>query len=116
MPENAIGFMRLLPLSEIIATVLNVDSPSSQTVWSIYNLLVRNFGDEYTVLIDVPADALSRFVDDKIAEAIVRVREGQVKVVPGYDGVYGRLVLFADVSVEKSTFGRVQQMNLTDFL
>jgi uncharacterized protein (TIGR00375 family) len=115
-PENAVGFMRLLPLSEIIAAVLNVDSLSTQKVWSIYNLLIRNFGDEYTVLIDVSANALSRVVDEKIAEAIVRVREGHVKVVPGYDGVYGRLVVFADDSVEKPAFGRVQQMNLTDFL
>jgi len=29
-PDNAIGFMRLLPLFEIIATVLGSDSPSAQ--------------------------------------------------------------------------------------
>jgi uncharacterized protein (TIGR00375 family) len=114
-PKNAIGFRRLLPLSEIIATVLNADSPSTQKVWSIYNLLIENFGNEYAVLIDVPADALSKFVDEKIADAIVRVRVGQVKVVPGYDGVYGKPV-FADGSAEKPVPERVQQMNLTDFL
>ncbi len=43
------GFMRLLPLSEIIATVLDVDSPSTQAVWKIYNALISRFGDEYTV-------------------------------------------------------------------
>ena len=32
-PSNTQGFMRLLPLSEIIATVLGVDSPSTQAVW-----------------------------------------------------------------------------------
>ena len=115
-PEKAIGFVHLLPLSEIIATVLNIDSPSTQRVWSIYNLLIEKFGNEYAVLIDVSLDVLSRFVDEKIAEAIVRVREGRVKIVPGYDGVYGRLVVFADDYVEKSGSGRVQQLNLTDFL
>ncbi len=114
-PENAIGFMHLLPLSEIIATVLNMDSPSTQKVWSIYNSLIENFGDEYAVLIDASLDALSRFVDEKIAEAIVRVREGRVKVVPGYDGVYGKLV-FADDFAEKPAPRRVQQLNLADFL
>jgi len=116
MPENAIGFKRLLPLSEIIATVLNIDSPSTQKVWSIYNVLIKNFGDEYAVLVDASADALSRFVDEKIAETIVRVREGHVKVVPGYDGVYGRLVVYGDDFAEKLDSRRVQQMNLTDFL
>jgi len=115
-PENAIGFKRLLPLSEIIATVLNIDSPSTQKVWSIYNVLIKNFGSEYAVLVDASADALSRFVDEKIAEAIVRVREGHVKIVPGYDGVYGRLVVYGDDFAEKLASGRVQQMNLTDFL
>ena len=115
-PEGAVGFVRLLPLSEIISTVLHVDSPSTQKVWSIYNLLIKNFGSEYAVLIDASLDALSRFVDEKIAEAIVRVREGRVKVVPGYDGVYGRLVVFADDFVKKPASGRVQQLNLTDFL
>jgi len=115
-PENAIGFKRLLPLSEIIATVLNIDSPSTQKVLSIYNLLIENFGNEYCVLIDTPEDALNRLVEEKIAEAIVRVREGRVKVIPGYDGVYGRLVVFANDYAEKPTSERVQQMNLTDFL
>jgi uncharacterized protein (TIGR00375 family) len=115
-PENAIDFKRLLPLSEIVAAVLGIDYPSNQKVWSIYNVLVENFGDEYSVLMDVSADALGRFVDEKIVEAIVRVREGRVKVVPGFDGVYGRLVVFADDSVEKYAAGRVQQMSLADFL
>ncbi len=115
-PENAVGFMRLLPLSEIIATVLNLDSPSTQKVWSIYNSLIEKFGDEYTVLVDATADALSRVADEKVAEAIVRVREGHVKVVPGYDGLYGRLVVFADDLVEKPASERVQQLNLTDFM
>jgi len=115
-PESAIGFMRLLPLSEIIATVLNIESPSTQKVWSIYNALIEKFGDEYAVLMNAPLDVLGSIVDAKVAEAIVRVREGNVKVVPGYDGVYGRLVVFDDDIVKKSNSERVQQLNLSDFL
>ncbi|HEY4675040.1 MAG TPA: endonuclease Q family protein [Candidatus Bathyarchaeia archaeon] len=113
-PENAIGFKHLLPLSEIIATVLNLDSPSTQKVWSIYNSLIEKFGDEYAVLIDASKDALEKIADNNIAEAIVRVREGQVKIVPGYDGVYGRLVVFEEASQTVSR--RVQQLNMADFL
>jgi uncharacterized protein (TIGR00375 family) len=115
-PADVPGFMRLLPLSEIIATVLGVDSPSAQSVWKIYNLLVGKFGDEYTVLIDVPRDALGAVVDAAVADAVVRVREGSVRVVPGFDGVYGKLVLDAAAarSVEAPR-GRVQQLNLADF-
>jgi PHP family Zn ribbon phosphoesterase len=115
-PENAIDFVRLLPLSEIIATVLSVDSPSGQQVWRIYNLLVERFGDEYTVLLNAPKEALDEVVDNAISEAIIRVREGLVKVVPGYDGVYGQLVIFDEQKTERSRQPRVQQLNLTDFV
>ena len=114
-PENVPGFMRLLPLSEIIATVLGVDSPSIQAVWKIYNSLIGKFGDEYAVLIDAPKDLLTEVVEAPIADAILRVREGSVSVVPGYDGVYGKLVLGVGASAEKSSRGRVQQLNLADF-
>jgi len=114
-PENAIDFMRLLPLSEIIATVLGTSSPFTQKVWSIYNQLIERFGDEYAVLIDASKDQLNKIVDEKIAEAIVRAREGRVKVTPGYDGVYGKLVIFEENFSEKPFAGRVQQLNLTDF-
>jgi uncharacterized protein (TIGR00375 family) len=114
-PENAIDFMRLLPLSEIISTVLGTSSPFTQKVWNVYNQLIERFGDEYAVLIDASKDELSKIVDEKIAEAIVRVREGKVKVVPGYDGVYGKLVIFEEDFSEKPFGERVQQLNLTDF-
>lgn len=115
-PDDAPGFMHLLPLSEIIATVLGVDAPSTQQVWSVYNLLTTKFGDEYTVLIDASEEALSSVVDERIAKAIVNVRNGRVKVIPGYDGVYGKLVIFDEHLLEKPRSQRIQQLNLTDFM
>ena len=114
-PKNVPSFMRLLPLSEIIATVLGVDSPSAQAVWKIYNLLVGRFGDEYTVLIDAPKAALVEVVESSIADAILKVRTGSARVVPGYDGVYGKLDLGVGGSPEGTRRGRVQQLNLADF-
>jgi uncharacterized protein (TIGR00375 family) len=115
--EGAPGFLRLLPLSEIIAAVLGTGSPSTQAVWKNYNLLVEKFGDEYTVLIDTPMDALAKVVDAPIAEAIVKVRNGTVKVTPGYDGVYGQIVLGVEAPAvkPKPAHGRVQQLNIADF-
>jgi uncharacterized protein (TIGR00375 family) len=115
--EGAPGFLRLLPLSEIIAAVLGTGSPSTQAVWKNYNLLVEKFGDEYTVLIDTPMDALATVVDAPIAEAIVKVRNGAVKVTPGYDGVYGQIVLGVEAPAvkPKPAHGSVQQLNIADF-
>ncbi len=114
-PENPIGFKRLLPLSEIIAAVLGVDSPSLQRVWSIYNLLIERFGNEYSILIDVSREALCKVAGEKIAETIVNVRDRKARVMPGYDGVYGRLSL-SEEDLANPAFERVQQRNLTDFI
>jgi len=115
--ENVPGYMRLLPLSEIIATVLGVDSPSVQAVWKIYNQLVSKFGDEYSVLIDASKEALSEVAEAKIVDTILRARDGSVTVIPGYDGVYGRLVLDESIPIgtKPPRPGRVQQSNLADF-
>ena len=116
--DSAPGFLRLLPLSEIIATVLGTGSPSTQAVWKNYNLLVERFGDEYNVLIDAPLDAMAKVVDAPIAQAIVKVRDGSAKVTPGYDGVYGQLVLGVETPAVKPkppVQERVKQKSMTDF-
>ena len=113
-PQNAIGYMHLLPLSEIIATVLNASSPSVQNVWSVFNSLMAKFGSEYNVLIDASAEELSKVVDPKIAEAVVMVREGRAQVIPGYDGVYGQLILFKEHKTEPRV-SKVPQRSLTEW-
>jgi uncharacterized protein (TIGR00375 family) len=118
--DGAPGFLRLLPLSEIIAAVLGTDSPSTQAVWKNYNLLTEKFGDEYSVLIDALLDELVKVVDVPIAQAIVKVRDGTAKVTPGYDGVYGQLVLGIDapptVKLKPKLIQKiVKQKSMTDF-
>lgn len=101
-PENKIGYIHLLPLSEIISTVMGVTYQGAKGVWDVYNMLVSRFGDEYTVLMDASKEEMSEIVDPKIADSIVRVREGRVKIMPGYDGVYGRLILCSETESENS--------------
>ena len=113
--EEAVGYMHLLPLSEIIATVLGANNPGTPKVWSIYNPLVARFGNEYTVLIDATREEVARIVDPRIAEAIVRVREEKVKVIPGYDGVYGQLVILEEEK-GKVMPERLKQRSIADFM
>jgi PHP family Zn ribbon phosphoesterase len=75
----------------VIQAVLGATYPGVQKVWKVYNDLIARFGDEYKVLIDVPLDKLAEVVGINMAEAIVRVREERVHVIPGYDGVYGQI-------------------------
>ena len=118
-PENTSGFIRLLPLSEIIGTVLHVDSLYAQKIWEIYNLLIERFGNEYAVIIDASREELAKIVNTHVAEAIIRVREERMTIHPGYDGVYGRLE-FQKNSQEKKPFTKIKmkikQRNLPDFM
>ncbi len=119
VPQGRPGFRRLLPLSEIIATVLNTEQPSTQAVWKIYNALIARFGSEYNVLLDASEQTLMATVDKEVANAILRVRTGSATVVPGFDGVYGKLVLDEAASTalsrEVKSHRSVQQSNLQDF-
>jgi uncharacterized protein (TIGR00375 family) len=113
-PKNPIGYKRLLPLSEIITAVLGVSYPGAKKVWSVYSPLVKKFGDEYTVLMDAPKEEMEKIVDSKIAEAIVRVREEKAHVIPGYDGVYGQLVIFDEK--QEAVPQKPKQKSMADFM
>ena len=115
-PQGAIEFMHLLPLSEIIATVLGTNSLSTQQVWRIYNSLIERFDSEYSVLIDASKEELKKIADERIADAIIRVREENIVILPGYDGVYGQIIIFKEQLHEVDAPKRVQQINLTDFM
>ena len=92
--ENVIPFKSLVPLAEIIADVIE-QGTGTIGVEKEYKNLIEKFGDEFSVLIDVPRQELEAVTLPEIAEGIVRVREGKVFIEPGYDGVYGKIRIFS---------------------
>ncbi len=90
--ENAIPFKSLIPLSEVISE-LNGFPVASKKTWQIYNALIEKFGSEFSVLLNAEEKELKSVVDEKLAAAIMKNREGKIKVEPGYDGVYGKPIL-----------------------
>ncbi|MEM4230710.1 MAG: endonuclease Q family protein [Candidatus Pacearchaeota archaeon] len=90
---NKKPYFKLLPLHEIIAMVYNIKI-SSKKSWKIYNDLIEKFGNEFRVLLQVKKeDFLREKFDIKLVEQILLNREGKIKVIPGYDGEYGKAVL-----------------------
>jgi uncharacterized protein (TIGR00375 family) len=125
VPENAIPFRTLLPLSEIISHVIGAESPYTKKVLEIYDRLLARFGNELKVLLEVPQQELERAVESKIARAVLSVREGRVRYVPGFDGEYGRpifddLLEFRESSPRTSVYedsyeGLLRQSRLDQF-
>lgn len=87
-PKDAKPFYSLIPLSEIISRFMG-KAIATKTVWSEYNRLLGHFGNEMEILMKAPKEELSKFTQPKIADAILAIRSGKVKMQPGYDGEYG---------------------------
>ena len=89
VPKGAIPFKRLLPLYEVISHSMGINRFYAKSVIGLQDSLIGRFGSEFTVLLDASEGALAEVVPPKVAAAIISNREGKVRVVPGYDGVYG---------------------------
>lgn len=96
-PENYIDksrvpFRRLVPLAEIISATLGVGA-KSKAVQKEYLKLILAFGSELKILLDITPEKISAVANPKISKSIAHVRLGQLKISPGYDGVYGKVML-----------------------
>ncbi len=92
-PENAKPFFKLLPLHELISLRLG-NNMQSKKVWETYNSLIRLFGNEFNILLNVSKEELiKQKVDEKLIDLIMKNRAQKIKVKPGYDGVYGEALL-----------------------
>lgn len=86
--KGAAPFKTLLPLSELIAAVTE-RGIATKEVWRIYNELVKDGRTELDVLLRMPKEEIASISGPEVVQAIMDNREGNIKVNPGFDGVYG---------------------------
>jgi DNA helicase II / ATP-dependent DNA helicase PcrA len=83
---------RIVPLLDILSDQLGLPVTSSK-LNKIYHHMLACLGNEFFILLHAPIDQIAQACTPGIAQAIAKVRNGEVIITPGYDGVYGRVEL-----------------------
>lgn len=97
----------IIPLTEILAEINGVKSTSSKKVQEEYFKLIEQFGNEFEILRQMKTVDFKNQGYSQLAEAIYRLRKGQIIVQPGYDGVYGVIKVFNNPAEIKKYSGQV---------
>lgn len=95
-PESPDVFS-MVPLPEILGEIRAV-GPATKEVAHFYGKLITRFGSEFGLLLFASLDEI-RSESVLLAEAIRRLREGQVIRHAGYDGLFGAIRLFREEEI-----------------
>jgi len=93
------NFKSIVPLKEILSEVLNIGI-SSKTLEKEYLKLIKEFKTEFNILLFEELSNIEK-INQSVAFAIKRVREGNIGIVPGYDGKFGEIRVFEDKEDKK---------------
>ncbi len=102
MPSHHVPQKSIVPLPEILAEVYGVASTSSKKVKLMYDKMIPSLGNEFKILLDTSISDLQSFCGPEIAEAVRRVRMGEISITSGYDGIFGKVKIFGE-NERKST-------------
>jgi len=106
-PADAAPYLKLVELDKIIADSLGIKSRTSRRVQSEYHKLIEAGGGEMRILMDLSIDELERITSPGIAEGVKRVREGRLRIEPGFDGQYGTIKIFNEEEREANRQGKL---------
>lgn len=85
----------LVPLPEILADVFGF-GVATKRVKGEYDNLISKLGSEFSILIHASLKDIENASSKEIANAIDRVRRGDIYIQPGYDGEFGVVRVFED--------------------
>ena len=102
-PPKAAGVLSLVPLPEILAEIEGV-GVNSKRVQASYGHLLSKLGTELHILECAPHEDIEK-ENPVLAEAVSRLRRGDVIRESGYDGEYGVIRMFEEQELKNLTRG-----------
>ncbi|MBI4982229.1 MAG: DNA helicase UvrD [Candidatus Omnitrophica bacterium] len=99
VPTNNIPYRNLIPFDEIIADAKNVGK-NSVSVEREYRGYLAKFGTEFEILLRASKEELLKGLPPRVAEGVLRCREGKVNIKAGFDGEYGIISIFGQENKE----------------
>ena len=94
-PRFSKDFFSLIPLPEVLSELLSC-GVATKKVTSLYERLLSELGAELKILLDIPITEIATVGGPVLAEAVDRMRRGQVIIEGGFDGEYGTIRLFRE--------------------
>lgn len=92
-PPGSPSYYSIIPLQEVIAETLKV-GPASKRVQQMYFGMLEKLGNEFSILLKIPSAEIAAAASPQIADAIDRMRTGNIRIEPGYDGEFGTIRIF----------------------
>lgn len=102
-PQGATKTTYIVPIRDILTPLLQ-KGKHTKTVDNFYKNLIENLGPEFELLMHTGIEEIARVSGDDFAQIISEMREGNIKMEPGFDGDYGKLLLPINLKKQVSLF------------
>jgi superfamily I DNA/RNA helicase len=99
---NSHPYHSMVQLVDILAEIFKVGAKSKK-VLTHYRTAIHELGSELNILYSLEPQEIERAGIPLLGEAIRRIRNKEIEVLPGYDGEYGQVLIFRANERERLT-------------